>query len=87
MILKIHTADGHAVFTDIGKEYQVIKRDFPGFKDCMETHFGKQPEDQPLKVFAFLTYSGGINVLPLYEGTHYYIFSEGGRLFDTLTFR
>lgn len=87
MILKMHTADGDSMFIDIGREYTVVKRDFPNFETRLVGAIGEGDPAAYKKVFAFLLYNGGINSLPLWEGVPYYVYTEGGRLFDTLTFR
>lgn len=87
MILKIHTADGDSMFIDIGREYTIVKRDFPNFERYLTNAVGDGNPEAYKKVFAFLSYAGGLHNLPLWEGSPYYVYTEGGRLFDTLTYR
>lgn len=82
-ILRRVLKDGSEVNTSIGEYYilQMKEKSQEAFRETI-----KMWSDEDLKnVYGVIVYDDGNKIMPLYEGSSYYIMASDGRTFDNIS--
>jgi len=92
-ILRRYTGENHEVNQCLGDSYNLVRKEvnFDEFKKAY-TSFAEGlewDEDNFIsnKIYSFIIYNNGADIIPLYRPSSYYIMTERGNTFANLTFK
>lgn len=82
-ILRRITKDSLEINTCLGEYYVLVRKveNREEFKKTVEL-WGKEDLES---VYGVITYEDGSKIMPLYEGSHYYVMASDGKTFDNIS--
>lgn len=84
-ILRRISKDGLEINTSLGSYYVLVYAETN--KNEFEDTIKLWSEEDRAGIYAIITYNDGADIMPLYDGSNYYIMTGEGKTFDNITKR